>query len=273
MPTQAATLELVMTSGAMTATEQKPMPMTPSRPANVIEITGENEFIYSGTLDRRNFDFWFTFEAEANQIIGIEMKAKSGDLDPFLRLLNSAGDILIENDDDPEGSNRDAYIRDFVLPEDGQYTIIATRFQRGQGSTTGDFTLIVAQSAVLPDVTMMPTATEGVPLLASGDILEGTLDDDTPLFEYVFEVDSAAIIEIELTALSGNLDAYLLILDANGEILIENDDDPQGSGRDAYIREFQLPTAGQYTIVATRFRQAQGSTSGAFRLRFAILNE
>ncbi len=268
------TVQLILTSLAtLPATELPSIQAIVTLPATLIEIEDVNNFAYSGTIDRRNVEFAFVFVGEQGTVINIQMIAESGDLDPYLLLLDESGEILIENDDDPQGSGRDAFIGDFVVPVTGNYMIIASRFRREQGSTTGDFTLMVSQAEASAEVTEQPTAIEGVPNIGADTIVEGTIDDDNPTAEFTIEVAAAATIEIELTALSGNLDAYLLVLDAAGTVLIENDDDPQGSGRDAYIREFQLPAAGQYTIVATRFRQVQGSTSGDFRLRYAILDE
>lgn len=264
MPTSAATLP---------ATEQRLIGVTATLAVTRIELDDVSDFTYSGTIDRRSIEFNFVFEGEEGAIFNIQMVADTGDLDPYLLLLDENGSTLIENDDDPLGSGRDAYIRDFALPDDGRYVIIAGRFRREQGRTTGDFTLRVSQPAARAEVTALPDATEPAPDTNDETIIEGVINDATPTAEFTIEVEAPAIIEIELTALSGNLDAYLLVLDATGEILIENDDAPQGSGRDAYIRQFQLPKAGQYTIVATRFQQAQGSTSGDFRLRYVILDE
>lgn len=50
------------------------------------------------------------------------------------------------------------------------------------------------------------------------------------------------------------LDPYLQLIGPDGEVLVENDDDPAGAlPRDAGIREYTLPESGFYNIVATNY--------------------
>ena len=49
--------------------------------------------------------------------------------------------VIAENDDDPDGGTRNAYLESYLLTEDGEYTVIATRFQRDLGTSRGDFDL------------------------------------------------------------------------------------------------------------------------------------
>ena len=80
----------------------------------------------------------YQFDAEADDLVNIQMQANTGSLDPLLILLDPDGNELIRNDDDEQGTGRDSYIREFAIPTaTGTYTIIATRFQEDIGSTTG----------------------------------------------------------------------------------------------------------------------------------------
>jgi hypothetical protein len=62
---------------------------------------------------------------------------------------------------------------------------------------------------------------------------------------------------------SGDLDPYLILRDAAGNTLIEDDD--SGGERNAAIR-YTLPDAGTYEIAMTRYELANGTTSGEFLL-------
>ncbi len=79
----------------------------------------------------------YTFSASGGQTLTITLSATSGTLDPLLRLLDSNGNILAENDDAEEiniGTN--AQIYQFDIPFSSTYTIEAGRFDG-----TGEYTL------------------------------------------------------------------------------------------------------------------------------------
>ena len=82
----------------------------------------------------------YTFTAAAGDVITIEMTRESGDLDALLILLDGSGDLVELNDDVPSAETRDAII-EITIPADGEYTIIATRYQEEIGLTEGDYTL------------------------------------------------------------------------------------------------------------------------------------
>jgi tetratricopeptide (TPR) repeat protein len=71
---------------------------------------------------------------QAGQTLAIDMH--SGAFDTFLRLEDSAGKVLAENDDIVDGVNTNSRLI-FVAPADGVYRIVATSFgQRGAGAYT-----------------------------------------------------------------------------------------------------------------------------------------
>lgn len=75
------------------------------------------------------FEAW-RFDGRAGEALTFTMIALSGDLDPALELKDPNGETIIYNDDafDPElGTN--AQIVSFTLPQDGIYTLEASRFE------------------------------------------------------------------------------------------------------------------------------------------------
>ncbi len=84
----------------------------------------------------------YTFQARGGDRVRITMRANRGNLDPFLYLLDSNGAQLARNDD-ASAADRNAQI-DAVIPLDGRYTIVATRFGAVFGGTIGGFEIIVA---------------------------------------------------------------------------------------------------------------------------------
>jgi len=80
-----------------------------------------------------------------------------------------------------------------------------------------------------------------------------------PFKAYVFEGRAGDSITIDLT--SDAYDTFLIVQDAAGRSLAENDD--FGDGLNSHL-VFQVPATGRYRIVATVF---DAGSTGAFRLR------
>ncbi|HVU10284.1 MAG TPA: hypothetical protein VHD90_03360 [Phototrophicaceae bacterium] len=114
-------------------------------------------------------------------------------------------------------------------------------------------------------------ATSFDPVIIQGAIsldtpISGTIDDQHPAQLYAFDATANETIDVTMTAQSrGNLDAFLLLLDPKGREIVRNDN-IDNDHIDAAIRDVSLPESGQYIIVATRYGQEFGSTSGDFDL-------
>ncbi|MBC7872118.1 MAG: PPC domain-containing protein [Chitinophagaceae bacterium] len=209
----------------------------------------------SGTIGSNAPEFRYTFEANAGDVIDIALEAMSGDLDSFLILLDSNGNEIAEDDDGgAEGFN--SLLRGFTIPENGTYTIIATRYQ--QGTSAGDFELTLNSSN--PVVTIESGA------ISYGERVTGLLN--ATIFEqrYTFAAESGDVIGIQMNAITGDLDPFIILLDEAGNQLVDNDDDPESDGLNSYLRDFTIPEAGTYTIVAQRYNGAQGSSEGRYEL-------
>lgn len=83
----------------------------------------------------------YTFEGEVGDVVTISMVATAGRLDTVLFLLDPNGFQIADNDDAVVGESTDSLISEFTLPEDGEYTIIATHFGMQFGGTTGAYDL------------------------------------------------------------------------------------------------------------------------------------
>lgn len=214
----------------------------------------------SGTISDATPRILYSFTGSAGDIVNIRMNQESGDLDPYLRLLDAEGISLIENDDDL--TSRDSYIEAFELPSDSTYTIVATRFQEELGTLQGDFVLILTSGEQAEPTAETPITGSS---LAYGDTVSGTITQETNLLAYTFEGSAGDLVTIRMNMTQGSLDSYLILRDPNGETLTENDDDPNGI-RDSLIEAHELPVDGTYTIIATRFQQELGGTEGDFEL-------
>lgn len=227
----------------------------------------ENELRYGdtkiGTINNANFAPEFTFTATQGDLVDIELRSTNEleTLDPLLILLNENGESIAENDDDPLGSGRNSFIRKFEIPTTATYTIIATRFQQDLGSTEGEFELTLNQV----DESSLDANTD-FPELQYGDEIEGEITRNIGSKSFTFEANQGEVVNILMRGTTGTIDPLLILLDENGDEVTRNDDDEQGIGKDSFIREFEIPDDGTYTIVATRFQEENGTTTGRFTL-------
>lgn len=110
---------------------------------------------------------------------------------------------------------------------------------------------------------------QGGDRLSFGQTITGTVDNREFRQLYVFSGRAGQTIVITMTRQSGDLDAYLVLLQMDGTLLATSDDD--GGSFDAAIRSYQLPQDTDYIIVATRFGHEHGATTGSFDLSLQSL--
>lgn len=220
--------------------------------------------VVTGTIDASG-EVLYLFEAQTGDEISVLMEVLDGNLDPLLVLYDADGNQLAENDDQ-NTSTRNSQIGPFTLPADGQYLIVATRFQRELGSTIGDFRLTLAAGALSSSSSGTDTdETDDDTVLAYGESIQAALDSETWNRTYTFEATEGDVITISMTRQSGTLDPLLQLKDADGSIVAESDD-IASNDRDSEIEAFVIPADGVYTIVTSRFMQADGDSEGEFLL-------
>ncbi|MDX2137590.1 MAG: PPC domain-containing protein [Chloroflexota bacterium] len=208
--------------------------------------------------------FYYTFRAERGDIITISMERTSGDLDPTLQLVNSSGIVIAENDEIEGSGSLDAAIVGYTIEEDGIYVIIATRYGQVAGRSSGSFLLTLQTGA---QSGLGASAQFALALLPDQPI-EGELTADRFEAFYRFEGQESDIVTIEMSRVGGGLDTFLRLLDDQGNVLASDDDG--GGGQNSAIRNFVLPYTGSYTVVATRFQEAAGTTTGAYTLTLRV---
>lgn len=101
------------------------------------------EIIYgatvSGQINNENSSEEYIFFGERGDTVRITMSRASGDLDSLITVYDSNRKQIVFDDD--SGDDKDALIQSFVLPADDTYILIASRFERGQGTTSGAYIL------------------------------------------------------------------------------------------------------------------------------------
>lgn len=225
----------------------------------------------AGTVSEEAPAVTYAFDGSEGDNITITMSRTGGDLDSYLYLLDASGSTLYE-DNDSGGDTGDAWIT-YTLPADGQYLIIATRADQEEGVTTGGFLLELLSDSPAPSASdaepTLPAAYATAPVLGYGDEVEGEITNTKHLDLYTFVGSAGDTVLIEMNSPTidtpDGLDPLLILLDSQQIPLSENDDIVAGVERNSRIT-YTLPTTGYYAIVATRFEQADGTTTGPYTL-------
>ncbi len=214
------------------------------------------------TITDSNPQVYYSFRATRGDVISLRMQRASGDLDPALLLVNSQSQIVADNDDSP--ASLDAAINGFVIQEDGVYVIIASRFGQAAGRSKGAFVLTLAAGA---ESGLGRNAEFALPVLP-GVPTQGEISENNNVRFYSFSGQRDQVVTIRMSRAGGNLDPFLALLDPSRREVVSDDDG--GGGQNALIDRYVLPLDGTYTIVATRFERAEGTTTGAFQLQLEI---
>jgi thiol-disulfide isomerase/thioredoxin len=93
-----------------------------------------------GTITGESVQQAYTFEGHAGDVISVRMDARRA-LEPYVVLLTPEGDYLAESSDFLYETY--AQVQDVTLPEDGVYTVVATRYMGAIGVSAGNYTLTV----------------------------------------------------------------------------------------------------------------------------------
>lgn len=115
------------------------------------------------------------------------------------------------------------------------------------------------------------TAAPGRPVSSGGSLtlgqtIEGEITNAGFEAIYTFSGTAGMLINVRMERQSGDLDTYVNLLAPDGNQLAFNDDSPELGTRGSILTGITLPADGTYTLVATRYRQQQGSSSGRFSL-------
>ncbi len=212
-----------------------------------------------------NYERFYRFEAQRDDIITIRMEQESGTLDTYITLTN-AGLVPLTFDDD-SGAGRNSLIQDFIIPANGTYYIIATRFEGEAGTSRGEFTL---------DMESGGNVFAGV--LARAQRIDynlsvtGSIDDVTDEGLFVFFGQEGDVITVTMNRGDGDLDPVLTLLDRASRELIRDDDG--GNDLNARIEQYTLPETGIYYIRTERFEGiGEQLTSGSYVLVLALVRQ
>lgn len=194
-------------------------------------------------MDNSLFDA-YTFEGKAGEQVSIEMS--SGEINPYLILLSPTGAEVAQDDDSGGDKNAKIIVQ---LPESGTYTLIANSYGGGESGAYSLTVQTAASDAIVPSENATTTTTI---LQESGELQAGdsTLPNDGSLFDiYSFEGEAGQTVTITLE--SEEFDTYVILIDADGSAVAQNDDASEGN-TNSHLR-FSLPYTGQYQIIVNSY--------------------
>lgn len=221
-------------------------PLERDRPAR-----GRLDDADASRADGRRLD-GYEVVGRAGESVAIELH--SDDFDPYLVLLGPTGEVVAENDDAAPDTRSSQVVVE--LPHPGRYRVLVSGF----GEAVGAYELM------LREIERRPLVGAEIDL---GDTVSGRLEArdgiwlarDTWADAYDFEARAGDRVDVRQR--SGEVDSYLLLLDATGAVLGEDDDG--GGGLDSHLVA-RLPHDGRYRIVATSF----GLDEGAYELTLGL---
>ncbi|MAS35089.1 MAG: hypothetical protein CL610_13850 [Anaerolineaceae bacterium] len=206
---------------------------------------------------------YYSFRASQGDIVNVRMRRVSGDLDPYLQVVDSEAFVLADNDDTLGSPTPfDSNVEGLIIEEDGTYIIVASRYGQAAGTSSGNFVLALEEA----DNSGLGNTVQTAMPLRTGDTLEGELTNQQFTKYYRFEARADDLITVRMTRLTGSVDAFLIIADAGLAELVSDDD--SGGGQNALIDQYRIPADGTYYVLATRFERESGQTAGGFRLEF-----
>ena len=204
-----------------------------------------------GTIEAAGDTDWFRINLQAGYTYQFDMLGSdSGDgslSDPFARIRDASGNSLAFDDD--SGSGMNARVSGFVAPYSGFFYLSS-----GSAVTadTGTFRLTATQTA-----TPAQPATDDFSAnsMTSGQIsvtssTRGQIENASDADWFRINLTAGTIYTFDARGMpsgDGTLaDPFLQLLDAQGNILVQNDDG--GDGANARIANFTASTSGQYFL-------------------------
>ncbi|MCD4687561.1 MAG: redoxin family protein, partial [Anaerolineae bacterium] len=124
-------------------------------------------------------------------------------------------------------------------------------------------------TGAVPGAMLLPVDVEAAETISSGATVTGTIDDDTTQVAYRFDGMAGDEVTVTMSATNGTLDCTVVLLTADEESLGENDDIERGIITDSALT-VTLPEDGTYLVVATRFLEANGFSTGDYELSLEI---
>lgn len=188
----------------------------------------------------------YSFSATADQVLRINME--SSEFDTYLILLDPFFNTIAQGDDLANASTNSQIL--LTIPYSGTYHILANAFSEDH---TGQYSLTLSQGALADGTPQTTSIAFGIPVpghLGGGDfdLTDGTYYDEYDLSGHVGQ-------QITVSMTSSETDAYLILYDAEFNLLALDDD--SGGGTNALLT-FTLTYDGEFVLAANQAYRGSG---------------
>ncbi len=130
----------------------------------------------------------------------------------------------------------------------------------------------ISEPGVVTNPSPQQQASEGGDIfIRYGETLSNSITNERYAVFYQFNGTIGDQIEIVMEQLTGNLDPYITLRDANNNNLPGGVNDDASSDTRNAVLTYTLPATGEYVIAATRFGVRDGTSTGDFQIRLSRL--
>lgn len=238
------TFELTIEMGGT----ESPINPTPP-PVNPTQPPEDTTQVIEGTVNPNDV-YTYQMTAQEGEVYTITVVALDDALDPRVAIYFQ-DTYVTDNDDygttDSSLEPTDSRIYNLIIAESGTYEIDV----RGYQDSSGDFRMTLERVAT-DAPTGLPTEQVEIGTLQAGDT-----------YSVDFEAQAGDWVTITARALTQDFDPYVALLNADGTVLLDNDDQGSGSGfvafYDAQITNYHITESGTYTVEVTGVSDVSGS--------------
>ena len=228
------------------------------------EVTLGYDSPVTGTIDDSQARQIWPLEVTSTDRISIRVERTGGNLLPDVILRDPNGDNVNQSYG-PDNTGAVAEIDNVDLEKAGTYQILVQRVDFEDGVTSGDYSLTVTLLASGED---SEANTSVISPIEYNTYIEGRITPDHWLHRYSISAPAADYLQV-----TGRRNAGTLMPE------VEIRDSEDNSLRIGYVEDtgdyatftYELPQAGDYTIIMTRDRRYDGETSGTYRLTLDLL--
>lgn len=222
------------------AEQQVDQIITPLTPAALVEAR----------IEQADVQRWQFTGAAGEQMTLTLTPLRSTGLAPTLTVYSPSQQIVYQH---TGASGEIVALENYSLPATGSYTVVVGTAFGAEGSTNGQYALLLEQ-------TSNPQASasqldDGVGL--------GTLSQANPDDRWVLAGTAGQVFRIIAERTSGNIDVTLRVLDSTGQVIAASDD--TDTSQDAAL-VLALPQDDTYTLEVSRFGRQLGVTEGNYRV-------
>jgi hypothetical protein len=203
--------------------------------------------VYQGAIGEDDTGVSYPIELAVGDAVLLQSQALSGDLDTILTLLDPAGAQIAVNDDANYGAGNYNSALYHVAQVGGTYHVVVSNY-----GGTGDYALTV--------IVQSPS------IQANTVVSNDRIDDATNTVSYTVDLLAGENLTAQTQSITGSLDTILTLLDAQGNVVVENDDVNTDAGNYNSTIVYMATEPGTYTLNVGRY----SSTIGNFLLTTTI---